>query len=85
MSMRTFHRGSALRAASGARFVMALTYHGTAARWMDSAVWPSPGVRGVSDRPEIARFIERATPRQRESIGFPPRWPPVLERRDARR
>ncbi len=72
MSMRTFHRGSALRAESGARFVMALTYHGAAARWLEDAAWPNAGPGDGYDNAALTRWLERATPRQREAIGFPP-------------
>jgi len=66
-SMSTFHRASELTAGFGAR----LSHHFV---WR-AAAYPFAGYHQWShfgEKPELARFIERATPRQREVIGFPP-------------
>lgn len=63
----TWHRGSAIRAASGARFIHGFAYRAAGFQWMGYRSWPFHG-----GRPEMDWFIERATPRQRELLGFPP-------------
>ncbi len=66
-SMSTFHRASELTADFGAR----LSHHFV---WR-AAAYPFAGYHQWShfgEKPELARFIERATVRQREVIGFPP-------------
>ncbi len=64
--MRTFHRASEIEAASGARFSHHLVYRGAACPFSGYHQWSHFG-----EKPEMHRFIERATPRQREVIGFP--------------
>jgi ectoine hydroxylase-related dioxygenase (phytanoyl-CoA dioxygenase family) len=66
-SMRTFHRAGEMTADFGVRF----THHMV---WK-SAACPFNGYHQYSqfgEKPEMKRFIERATPRQREVLGFPP-------------
>lgn len=66
-SMRTFHRAGEITAESGVRFTQHLVYR--------SSVCPFNGYHQYSqfgEKPELKRFIERATPRQREMLGFPP-------------
>ncbi len=65
--MRTFHRASEIEAASGARFSHHLVYRGAACPFAGYHQWSRFG-----EKPEMHRFIEHATPRQREVIGFPP-------------
>jgi hypothetical protein len=66
-SMRTFHRAGEITAEFGARFTQHLVYR--------SALCPFNGYHQYSqfgEKPELKRFIENATPRQREMLGFPP-------------
>jgi ectoine hydroxylase-related dioxygenase (phytanoyl-CoA dioxygenase family) len=69
MSPRTFHRGSQITAERAARFVHFMTYRSAATRWMESQNWPSNPPQ--SDTPMMRSFMETATPRQREMLGFP--------------
>lgn len=65
-SMRTFHRAGAMIAEQGARFTHHLVYR--------SASCPFNGYHQYSqlgEKPEMKHFIQRATPRQREMLGFP--------------
>jgi len=68
-SMVTFHRGSAITRPGGVRYAQFMTYHGSACHWMQKQNWPTAE---APDVPQLRRFLERATPRQREMIGFPP-------------
>ena len=66
-SMNTFHRAGPITAENGARFTQHLVYR--------SAQCPFNGYHQYShfgEKPEMKRFIESATPRQREMLGFPP-------------
>jgi len=65
-SMRTYHRAGEITAEIGARFTQHLVYR--------SAQCPFNGYHQYSqfgEKPELKRFIENATPRQREMLGFP--------------
>jgi len=65
--MRTFHRAGEITANFGARFSHHLVYR--------AASCPFNGYHQYSqfgEKPEMRRFIERAAPRQREMLGFPP-------------
>jgi hypothetical protein len=65
-SMKTFHRAGEITADAGARFSQHLVYR--------SAQCPFNGYHQYSqfgEKPELKRFIESATPRQRELLGFP--------------
>jgi hypothetical protein len=65
-SMRTFHRAGEITADHGARFTQHLVYR--------SSLHPFNGYHQYSqfgEKPELKRFIENATPRQREMLGFP--------------
>jgi len=66
-SMSTFHRGSAFRAAVGARFTFHVVFRAKDSHWMGFSAWARSG-----PEPALERFLERATPRQRELLGFPP-------------
>src|SRR5579875_2160591 len=66
-SMRTFHRGSAMRATQGVRYTHHLTYQPAGPRWIGKNTWL---MRGGS--PEMDHFVATATPKQREMVGFPP-------------
>jgi hypothetical protein len=66
-SMRTFHRAGEITADEGGRFTQHLVYR--------SSLCPFNGYHQYSqfgEKPELKRFIENATPRQREMLGFPP-------------
>src|SRR5204862_111469 len=66
-SMSTFHRGSAFRTATGARFTFHVVFRAKDSHWMGFSAWARAG-----QEPALQRFLERATPRQRELLGFPP-------------
>ncbi len=65
-SMQTFHRGSAFRCATRARFSQHIVWRAAGYEWMGSQAFPIKG-----NTAEMRRFIEQATPRQRSVIGFP--------------
>jgi hypothetical protein len=65
-SMRTFHRASEMTADFGARFSHHLVYRSGAHNFAGYHIWARHG-----ENPELQRFIERASPRQREVLGFP--------------
>jgi hypothetical protein len=67
LSTRTYHRGSPVTAPGGARFSAFVGYHASMCTWMETI-----GFRNnrASDQ-ELTRFMEIATPRQREALGFP--------------
>jgi hypothetical protein len=64
--MRIWHRASDLTADSGARFTHHLVYRAAAHAFQGYHQWSQFG-----EKAELAAFIETATPRQREMIGFP--------------
>src|SRR5213594_950181 len=66
-SMSTFHRGTAFRTAAGARFTFHVVFRAKDSHWMGFSAWARSG-----PEPALERFLERATPRQRELLGFPP-------------
>jgi ectoine hydroxylase-related dioxygenase (phytanoyl-CoA dioxygenase family) len=66
-SMRTYHRGSAMRATEGCRFSHHMGLRTAAHRWLGQSAFQNKG-----GSPEMNQFLERATPRQRELVGFPP-------------
>lgn len=66
-SMRTYHRGSSMRAKEGSRFSHHLGLRTAGHRWLGQSAFNNKG-----DTPEMIRFLEMATPRQRELVGFPP-------------
>lgn len=65
-SMRTWHRASAMSAESGVRLSHHLVYRSGGHDFAGYHNWSSKG-----ENPNLQRFIERATPRQREVLGFP--------------
>ncbi|MBW3536954.1 MAG: hypothetical protein KY395_04175, partial [Actinobacteria bacterium] len=65
-SLKTFHRGTKMRAERGTRMSMHFVYRSAACQFMG---WRSPAKD--ANTPEMRRFISRATPRQRELISFP--------------
>ncbi|MFG1947417.1 phytanoyl-CoA dioxygenase family protein [Nonomuraea sp. NPDC048826] len=63
----TFHRGTTLTAARGARYSMHLNYRSAGAEWGQRQAWADR-----SHEPAWYRFVERASRRQLELFGFPP-------------
>jgi ectoine hydroxylase-related dioxygenase (phytanoyl-CoA dioxygenase family) len=68
LSQSTFHRGSAMLAAEGARFAHFIGYRASRHPWIG---WMSPQARQFDEPARMQRFLERATPRQRQVIGIP--------------
>lgn len=66
-SMRTWHRASDMTADSGVRFSHHFVWRAAAHGFQGYQQWSSKG-----ENPDLQRFVERATPRQRELLGFPP-------------
>ena len=65
-SMRTFHRASHITADAGARFSHHMVWRSAHHNFQGYHHWPRFG-----EKPELQSFIERATPRQRQVLGFP--------------
>jgi len=65
-SMRAFHRGTSITADFGARFTQHLVYRSKKHVFQGYQHWPSFG-----EQAELQSFIERATMKQREALGFP--------------
>jgi ectoine hydroxylase-related dioxygenase (phytanoyl-CoA dioxygenase family) len=66
-NMATFHRASGITAKDRTRFSHHIVYRSEDAPWVGYRVWANYGLS-----PEMQRFIEQASPRQRELLGFPP-------------
>ncbi len=66
-SMSTFHRGSRIRASEGARFAQNIGF-----KRSDMVSCGQETFQNCGGRPEMDRFMERATPHERELVGFPP-------------
>jgi ectoine hydroxylase-related dioxygenase (phytanoyl-CoA dioxygenase family) len=65
--MRTWHRASDMTADFGVRLSHHFVYRAAAHAFQGYHQWSQLG-----EKAELQRFIERATPRQREVLGFPP-------------
>ena len=65
-SMRTFHRGTGVKAKEGCRIVLFHGYHTASCRWMGPMIYNTR----IGSR-EFKQFLEHADPRQREYVGFP--------------
>ena len=65
--MTTFHRASTMTADFGVRFSQHLVYRAAKYNFQGYHHWAHFG-----ERAELQSFIERAAPRQREVLGFPP-------------
>ena len=63
---QTVHRGSAITRPGGSRFTMHLNYRPAAAEWAQRHAWADR-----SHHPRWYEFVEQATPRQLELLGFP--------------
>jgi ectoine hydroxylase-related dioxygenase (phytanoyl-CoA dioxygenase family) len=73
-SIRTFHRGSAMRATEGARFSQHLGYRARPDEYFDPRHFmQSGGTR------EMNAFLIQATPKQRSMVGFPPPGDPYWD------
>jgi ectoine hydroxylase-related dioxygenase (phytanoyl-CoA dioxygenase family) len=69
--MRTWHRASAIDADHGVRFSHHLVWRSASKNFQGYHLWSRMG-----ENRDLQRFIQRATPRQREALGFPsPRDP----------
>lgn len=66
-SMRTFHRGSAMRAKEGLRFAQNIGFKRADTTWCGQVTFQHQG-----GSREMDHFLENATPREREFVGFPP-------------
>lgn len=66
-SMNTFHRGSAMKATAGHRYSHHVTFTRADMPWAGQVTFQHEG-----GRPEMDHFLQWATPRQRELVGFPP-------------
>ena len=66
-SMRTFHRAGEMTADFGVRFTHHLVYRSAACVFNGYHQYSQFG-----EKPEMRQFLQRATPRQRELVGFPP-------------
>ena len=64
--MRTWHRASDITADTGVRFSHHLVWRSACKRFQGYHLWSQMG-----EKPELHSFLERATPRQREVLGFP--------------
>jgi len=64
----TFHRGSGISDPLGSRFVLKVSFRAVTDIWFDRL-----GLSERLNRPEWPRFVERASSRQLELVGFPPR------------
>jgi hypothetical protein len=66
-SNATIHRASGITAKDRIRFSHHVVYQADDAPWKGFCVFAQQGLS-----PELERFIEQATTRQRELVGFPP-------------
>lgn len=66
-SSRSFHRGSRLGPPPAYRWISGVAYRAGGADWIDHQTWAFSGAK-----PEMHRFLTRATPEQRTVLGFPP-------------
>ncbi len=65
-SMRTFHRGTPFLE-EGGRLGQFIAYAPAAWKWLGIVGWSEQAIR-----PEFRAWIERATPEERTTLGFPP-------------
>jgi hypothetical protein len=71
IDMSTFHRGSRLLARHGHRFLLLSGLHSRRCSWMRTVSSEDTDLGGIMDPPAVRTFLETATPRQRELLGFP--------------
>ncbi|MEM9565629.1 MAG: GNAT family N-acetyltransferase [Actinomycetota bacterium] len=65
--LETFHRGTSLTEARGARYTIHVNYRRADADWIARRSWTD-----TANTAAWGRFVPRATPRQLELFGFPP-------------
>ncbi|PRX51375.1 phytanoyl-CoA dioxygenase PhyH [Prauserella shujinwangii] len=65
----TVHRGSGVTEPVGHRFAHFLNFHAAESIWLDKQSWA--GSPASPTGPALRRFIESATPQQRQLLGFP--------------
>lgn len=65
--MRTFHRASEMTADFGVRLSHHMIWRSAGHAFQGFHLWSHLG-----EKPDLQRFIETTTPRQREALGFPP-------------
>lgn len=65
-SQSTYHRATPFTATTGARFSHHFVYRPAKRQYMGWTPWPK-----IAAHPGVVGIIERATPRQRELLGFP--------------
>ena len=65
-SMRTFHRATAITADIGVRFTQHLVFRSRTHGFQGHELWSSHG-----EKHELATFLTKASPKQREALGFP--------------
>jgi len=65
--MRTFHRAGEMTADEGVRFTHHLVYKSASCFFNGYHQYSQFG-----EKPQMRQFLQRATPRQREMVGFPP-------------
>jgi ectoine hydroxylase-related dioxygenase (phytanoyl-CoA dioxygenase family) len=65
-NMRTFHRGSAMRATEGVRFSQFTAFHTAGVPWLGSNSF-----QGAGGHPAMDRFLTVSSPRERALVGFP--------------
>ena len=63
----TLHRGTAMSVPGGARYTMHLGYRPASVEWAQRQAWAN-----CSHDPAWYQFVEHASPRQLELLGFPP-------------
>lgn len=69
-SGQTVHRGSNVQLPTGHRFAQCLAYHSArASAWMDHPRYAASPASPLG--PTMRRFMEKASPAQRELLGFP--------------
>jgi hypothetical protein len=71
VDMSTFHRGSAIKSNEAYRFLALTSYHASDITWMRKQDSTDTDLGGYADQPSVRRFMETASPRQRQLLGFP--------------
>lgn len=74
-SMNTFHRGSGLKASEGLRFAQNIGFKRRDMTWCGQVTFQHDGGSA-----EMNHFLENATPREREFVGFPPVGDPYWDK-----
>ena len=77
--MRTFHRGSAMTAKAGSRFIQFTAFHTANIPWMGSMYH-----QNMMGSQEMIKWLQETDPAQRSLVGFPPVGHKYWEDPDAR-